>query len=121
MKIINRKFHAVLDYLSALVLIAAPWILNFSDSTSATLTAALAGILIIAMSVMTNYEGGLLRTIPMQMHLVADVILGIVLAASPWLFGFRDVVYLPHVIMGALAIFSGLLTESRSLNHGFTN
>jgi hypothetical protein len=115
MKIISRKFHAVLDYLSAIVLIAAPWLLGFSDSSTATTVAVLAGILILGMSLLTNYEGGVLRTVPMAMHLNMDILLGIVLALSPWIFGFKDEVYLPHVIMGLLALFSGLLTVRTSL------
>jgi hypothetical protein len=116
MKIISRKSHAVLDYLSAIVLIAAPWLFRFSDSNTATTVAVLAGILILVMSLMTNYEGGILRNIPMAMHLNMDILLGIVLALSPWIFGFKDEVYLPHLIMGLLAIFSGALTVRTSLD-----
>ncbi|HEX8607938.1 MAG TPA: SPW repeat protein [Pedobacter sp.] len=115
MKIISRKSHAVLDYLSAILLIAAPWLFGFSDSDTAKTVAVVAGILILGMSLMTNYEGGVLRSVPMAMHLNMDIVLGIVLAISPWLFNFKDDVYLPHLIMGLLAIFSGLMTVRTSL------
>lgn len=115
MKIISRKSHAVLDYLSAIILISAPWIFGFSDSSTATRVAVAAGILILGMSLMTNYEGGVLRSIPMAGHLNMDVLLGIVLAISPWLFNFKEEVYLPHLIMGLLAIFSGLMTVRTSV------
>jgi hypothetical protein len=116
MKIISRKSHAVLAYLSAIILIAAPWLLGFSDVGTAKTVAVVAGILILAMSLITNYEAGMLRSIPMAMHLNMDILLGIVLALSPWIFGFKDEVYLPHVIMGLFAIVSGLLTVRTSLD-----
>ncbi|HKG05708.1 MAG TPA: SPW repeat protein [Pedobacter sp.] len=114
MKIIRRKFHVVLDYLSAVVLIAAPWLLGFSGSVTATAVAIIAGILILAMSFMTDYEGGILRSIPMSMHLNMDILLGLALTLSPWVLAFKHEVYLPHVIMGLLAIFSGLFTVRTS-------
>ncbi len=116
MKIISRKFHAVLDYLSGAVLIAAPWLLGFSDVEPARWVAVFVGAMILLMSMMTDYEGGLVKALSMKLHLTVDVITGIFLAASPWLFGFSDQVYLPHLLMGILAIGSGLCTENRSLN-----
>ncbi|WP_256005467.1 SPW repeat domain-containing protein [Pedobacter deserti] len=116
MHIISRKFHAVLDYMSGAVLIAAPWLLNFDHSDTGAGVAVFAGILILVMSLMTDYEGGVMRVIPMSGHLNMDVLLGVLLAASPWLLGYASEVFLPHVVMGLLAIGSGLLTVRRSLN-----
>lgn len=117
MKIISRKFHAVLDYLSGVLLIIAPWVLDFNESNVASAVAVVAGVLILIMAIMTDYEGGLVRTIPMSTHLNMDIILGILLAASPWLFNFNEEVYLPHLILGILSIASGLLTDRVSLGN----
>ena len=117
MHIITRKTHAVLDYLSAIALIGIPWVLNFHELKIATQILVGAGILIAIMSAMTNYEGGIARFIPMSVHLNMDILLGILLIASPWLFGFSDAIYLPHVIAGLYAILSGLLTVRSSLNY----
>jgi hypothetical protein len=115
MKIISRRFHAVLDYLSGIILIAAPWLLQFRDSSTGAAVAIFAGVLILGMSIMTNYEGGLVRAIPMGIHLNLDVLLGVLLTLSPWILNFKEEVYLPHVIMGLLALFSGLFTTRTSL------
>ena len=115
MRFISRKFHAVLDYLSAAVLIAAPWLLHFDDSAYATYTAVIAGGLILVLSLFTRYEGGLIRKVSMWTHLAFDVTLGAVLAASPWMLKFSDSVYLPHLIMGLLAIGAGFMTKGESL------
>ncbi|MGV3545611.1 MAG: SPW repeat domain-containing protein [Pedobacter sp.] len=114
MKIISRTFHAWLDYMSCAVLLAAPWALKFSDSEAATAVAIGAGLLILFSSLMTKYEGGVFRMIPMSMHLTLDVLLGIFLIASPWLFAFQDKIQWPHILFGILAIFSGLFTERKS-------
>jgi len=116
MKIISRTFHALLDYLSAAVLVVAPWVIEFEDQIPATVVAVLSGLIILTMSFVTNYEGGKLNIISMRMHLNLDLLLGAMLAASPWLLHFSDEIYLPHLITGIIIVLSGLLTERRSMN-----
>jgi hypothetical protein len=65
----------------------------------------------IIYSLMTDYELGLSRTISMSTHLTLDLWSGILLAASPWIFGFNEYVYLPHLILGILEIGASLVTE----------
>jgi hypothetical protein len=114
MKMISRTFHAWLDYLSCLVFFFAPWALKFSDSGAATTVSIAAGALVLLMSLFTKYEGGMFRVVPMSAHLTMDVLLGIFLIASPWLFAFKEKVYVPHLIMGILAVLAGLLTVRTS-------
>lgn len=114
MNFISRKFHAVLDYSSALILILSPWLFNFADTTAAKLIMILAGVMVLLMSTMTRYEAGLIKAIPMAVHLTADMILGAFLIISPWLFGFSNEVFLPHLILGLLALFAGMFTVKRS-------
>ncbi len=110
-KIIPTKAHAVMDYGSALILLVGPWILLFQDIPTAKYTFVFSGALILLQSVLTNYEGGFLRLIPMKLHLIVDVLLGIMLVASPWLFGFAAQTWLWHVLMGTMSIFAGLFTS----------
>jgi hypothetical protein len=119
MKIISRKMHGALDYGSAILLIAAPWLFAFSDVEPAKSISIAAGILILAMSLMTNYETSMVKLIPMQIHLYADIMLGIFLLISPWIFKFNGETYLFHVIMGLFAIMSGVLTNNESLQHRY--
>jgi hypothetical protein len=116
MKIINRRLHALLDYTSAFILLSAPWLFQFKDSNTATIVAIAAGATILVLSTITDYEGSLFRLVPMSAHLNLDILLGILLAASPWIFGFNAEVYLPHLLMGVFAVLSGLLTVRRSLS-----
>jgi hypothetical protein len=115
---ISRKFHGILDYLSAIVLILSPWLFNFSQHQTAKLIMILAGAAVIIIFTLTNYEAGLIKKIPMAVHLNCDVLLGIILLISPWLFKFADQVFLPHLLIGLFSIAAGLLTERSSYRAG---
>lgn len=108
---ISSKTHAILDYLVGLLLMAAPWLLGFADDTAATVIPVALGASTLVYSLFTNYEYALARMIPYRVHLTIDMIAGIVLLASPWLFGFSDRIYLPHVILGAFEIVAVLLSR----------
>ena len=113
--------HGVLDYVVGILLIAAPWLFNFDDGTAAQWVPVVLGIIVLLMSLATDYEMGAMKMIPMSAHLTMDVIAGIFLAASPWLFGFADRVYLPHLIVGLFSIGAGLFTESTPHSRGYAS
>lgn len=114
MRFISRRFHAVLDYIIGIALLAAPWLFNFDEIEAAKWSAIAVGALILIMSFMTDYEGGGKKVISMGTHLTMDVLAGLFLAASPWLFGFADQIYWPHLIVGIMEMGAGLFTERRS-------
>jgi hypothetical protein len=68
----------------------------------------------LGLSVMTAYETGLVRAIPMPVHLAMDAVMGVLLAASPWIFGFDDVVYLPFLVLGIAELAAAATTETRT-------
>ncbi|MDX2081366.1 MAG: SPW repeat protein [Terrimicrobiaceae bacterium] len=111
MKIIPRKIHGVLDYLVGALLIAAPWVLGFADNGPATYLPVTLGSLTILYSLLTNYEMGVLRVIPFPAHLVMDFASGLLLASSPWIFGFEDRVWIPHLVVGLVEIGSSIMTR----------
>ena len=49
--------------------------------------------------------------LPFGGHLMLDVGSGILLTASPWLFGFADRVWIPHVVFGLFEIAPSLMTR----------
>ena len=56
-KVLPFTIHSAGDYLAAALLIAAPWVLNFSDSdTGLTAFYVVAGIAVLAVSLITNYQ-----------------------------------------------------------------
>jgi SPW repeat len=116
MRFIPTRLHAPLDYIVGAALIAAPWILQFSEHTAATVIPVVLGIGLIAYSLLTDYELGVRRVFPMSIHNLIDIAAGGLLAASPWLFGFADEtanVWVPHLVVGLAAIGLGLTTKQQ--------
>ncbi|WP_457127286.1 SPW repeat protein [Mucilaginibacter sp. HD30] len=114
MKFINRKTHAVLDYLIGIVLITSPWIFGFAAIPEAKWTAVIIGIILLLTAMMTDYEGGIVKSLSMKTHLNLDAVAGILLAISPWVIGFNDRIYLPHLLVGILEIGAAIFTQNRS-------
>jgi hypothetical protein len=120
MRFIPTKFHAPLDYIVGVALIASPWIFQFSEHTAATVVPIVLGIGLIAYSLITDYERGVWKLAPMAVHNLIDVVAGAFLALSPFLFGFADEsanVWLPHVVVGLAAVFLGLTTVQRGYSY----
>lgn len=86
MKIFSTRTHGFLDYLVGVLLIIAPWALGFARGGAETWVPLWLGIATIVYSLFTNYEWGVARVISMRAHLTLDVLAGIFLAISPWLF-----------------------------------
>src|SRR5690242_16254733 len=112
MRFIPTKVHGMLDYLVGVLLVASPWLFDFADNGAETWVPVILGAGAIIYSLMTDYELSLARTISMKTHLTLDLLSGILLAASPWIFGFADYVYLPHLVLGILEIGASLMTKT---------
>jgi hypothetical protein len=81
--------HGLVEYAAAILFIAAPFLFGFDDDT-ATAVSIIAGVLILIVAASTAMTTGLIKSIPVQAHVVLDYILAILLIASPFLFGFSD-------------------------------
>jgi hypothetical protein len=113
MLMITSRLHGIIDYVVGLALIAAPWLFNFADFdnfAAATWTPILIGATMIGMSVMTNYEFSLVKTISFRTHLTFDYMAGAFLAVSPWVLNYGDYVYAPHLIIGLAEILIVAMT-----------
>jgi hypothetical protein len=114
----------MLDYLVGALLIAAPWLFDFDRGGAETWVPVLLGASAIVYSLFTDYELGVVRRLSMPTHLMLDLGSGILLALSPWLFGFSDYVWEPHLIVGLIEIGTSLMTRRvpdtghRAAHHG---
>lgn len=106
---ISTKVHGYLDYMMGLLLIVAPFIFRFPEGAATYLPIVL-GAGTFVYSLMTDYELGLLKVIPMKGHLGIDLMAGLLLIAAPWLFGFADIMFWPFVILGLVEVGASLLT-----------
>lgn len=114
MRFISTRVHGMIDYIWGLLVGTAPWLFGFTDNRPATYVAWIMGVGAILYSLATDYELGLLPVLSMPAHLILDGIGGAFLAVSPWLFGFSDRVFWPHLLFGLLSVGASLLTEARS-------
>jgi hypothetical protein len=118
MRFIPTAVHGVIDYIAGLLLIASPWIFDFADGGAAMWIPIVAGAIMLIASAFTDYEMGLSRQIPMSSHLLLDGILGLFLAASPWIFQFSELVWIPHVVLGISEFMGSLTTQTRPTRGG---
>jgi hypothetical protein len=93
------------------LLIAAPWIFGFARNGAETWVPVVLGAGVIVYSLLTDYELGVSPMISMRTHLMLDLIGGALLAVSPWLFGFADYIWQPHLILGILEMGASLMTK----------
>jgi hypothetical protein len=111
---ISTRVHGYIDYLMGALLIASPWLFNFDEVNSAKWVTVVLGVVVLMTSLLTAYELSLAKLIPMPAHLGADILVGLVLIASPWVLGFSGEVWMPHVVLGILEVGVAAMTQRRS-------
>ncbi len=115
-RIIKTRWHAFLDYMTALLLLISPWLFDFTRDTLSTRIGVISGAIVLIMSVFSRNEGGLIRVIPMPIHLIMDIVLGFAILILPYL----PTQELPHIVLllvGLMLICSGIFTENSIEQH----
>ncbi|HEV2558498.1 MAG TPA: SPW repeat protein [Microvirga sp.] len=115
MRFLPTRIHGLVDYLWGAALLSAPWLLGFADVTAAKWVAVVFGAGAFLYSIVTDYELGLVRLLPMPLHLAVDGVGGALLALSPWLFGFSGEVAWPYVAFGLFSVAASLITRTDPL------
>ena len=114
-KPISTLVHGILDYVTAPTLITLPRLLKMADMPTNILS--IAGLGVLGYSVMTRYELGVFKLLPMPTHLTIDVLSGATLMAAPFVF-MKGPQRVPAVLytflgFGAFEIAAGLLTQTQ--------
>jgi hypothetical protein len=81
--------HGLIEYAAGVLLIASSFLFGF-DSNSATAVSIILGVLVLVLAGTTAMTTGLIKSLPVQAHVVFDYILAAVLIAAPFIFGFTD-------------------------------
>ena len=112
-KPISTRTHGIIDYGWAALATAFAEQVNGATDTARLLRAAAAAA--TSSSLVTNYEYGVLRVMPMRGHLALDFALSGALLLSPLFLpqSERRHVWRP-VLLGAAGLVTGLLTKTRS-------
>ncbi|HEX8199890.1 MAG TPA: hypothetical protein VF590_05345 [Isosphaeraceae bacterium] len=83
MKLLSTKTHGVLDYLTAGAMLTLPRAMGWGEAATRLLTGA--GLGALGYSLLTRYELGLVKVLPMRAHLSLDALSGAMLCAAPLL------------------------------------
>jgi hypothetical protein len=81
--------HGVVEYLAAILFIAAPFIFSFEQDAAVAISLVV-GVLLLIIAACTHWKTGLIDTISVHAHAMLDYLLAIFLIASPFIFGFDD-------------------------------
>lgn len=110
---ISTKTHGVLDFLTAGSLLAVANFTNCSPRLRSLLNTMAAGKL--AYSLMTRHELGLVKVIPMPVHLALDAVSGAAVAAAPLLMDEDDQITTGAcVALGLGDIVAAVTTQTQS-------
>lgn len=92
MKPLNPYTHGYLDYAVGLLLVVSPWLFGFDDVSSvATVTMVVVGLIVLLLSIMTDYPLGIIKAVPFKVHGVIETIGALFLLVSPWLLNYNIV------------------------------
>lgn len=114
MRMVGTRIHGLLDYLMGIGLIGVPLLLNLATDGVETWVPALLGVVIIGYSLFTNYELGVWKVLSIRTHLRLDLVAGILLCLSPWIFGFSHLVWTPHFLLGIMLICISIVSKPRA-------
>jgi hypothetical protein len=105
---IPRFVHGLLEYVAAIALLAAPFVLAF-DSGAATAAALVAGVLLLIVAACTDGPTSLVDQIPVPVHFTLDWVLALGLIAIPFVASFSEETA-PTVFFLALGVVHLLVT-----------
>lgn len=80
--------HGLLEYGIGVLLIASSSLFSFDDLPRAV--GILVGAAVLVLTAVSDLPTALMRRLPLDSHIVIDYVLGVLLIASPFIFGFSD-------------------------------
>jgi SPW repeat-containing protein len=80
--------HGLLEYGAGVLLIASSSL--FYSEDTATAVSILLGAAVLAITALSDMPTALLRRIPISTHILLDFTIGVLVVASPFIFGFDD-------------------------------
>lgn len=113
MRFLPTRFHAVLDYLVGLIVIALPIALQMKGAGFVALIDL--GLFVIVYSLLTDYELGAVQFLRIRFHLVLDAAFGFAMLIAPLIFDFPPAARWTAYPIGILSIVLSLTTRPRAL------
>jgi hypothetical protein len=121
MRFIPTKIHGAMDYMTVVALLALPRLLDFSDRATTLLTAI--AVMALLYTLLTRFELGAFRVLPVKVHLALDFLSGLLLVAAPYLIVPQEnsTARTVMIVIGVFEIGAALMTHPRrSWSYGIT-
>lgn len=115
MKIISSKTHGILDYATVIFLLASPTLFKMEAPLS-TITYAL-GVVHLTMTVLTNFEAGIIKLIPFRIHGLIEIVvaLGAAILAF-WFYEHVDTLgFYYYMALAIVILIVFILTDFKSV------
>lgn len=115
LRVIPTGVHGMLDYLASGINLAFPRLLGLHDAPWAVLILRIAGVANAGYSLLTDYELGAFKVLPMPAHLRFDAAKGLLTLSAPWVFGFAKKgarYWLAHVLMGTVDVLAAVTSKT---------
>jgi len=110
MKFISPKVHGFIDYLAVILLFASPSVFGFNGLV-AWFTYAL-GVVHLLLTLLTDYNAGLLKVIPLPLHGFIEFLVGVVLIVLAYtLFKDDSDGKLFYIIFGTVLLLTWACTD----------
>ena len=110
-RFVPTRVHGVANWLLGALLVALAFVLSLDRGGPEGWLPMALGTTGLVVTFFTDHEFGVVRKIAMPMHLLVDGLAGALLAASPWLLGFSDRVWIPHLVLGLTEFAAALVTR----------
>ena len=79
--------HSAIEYVAAVLLIAAPFLFGFERDTAKWTSIAL-GVVVLLVAVITRGPLGITKSLPVSAHATLDYVLAVVLVLAPFVLAF---------------------------------
>ena len=111
MGMMSTKTHGILDFLSAGFLFMLPRAMRWRGRVGTLLTAM--SFMTVAYSLLTRYEFGIVKVLPMKTHLIIDTASGIMLMFAPKALRIRNPLVITALVgSGLFEVAAASMTES---------
>lgn len=108
------RIHMLSEPVLFFVLLLAPFVLGFSDVDAGRNISLAAAIVVLVGTLTTNWPLSVVRVIPLPVHGVIDIVLGLVLIVAPFALGYSDdstAAVVVHVVLGLGLLVAGFMTN----------
>ena len=109
-----------MDYIMGLLLLLAPTLFGFADVGGAAVwVPRIVGLMVLGQALTTDYELGVLKIVPIGMHLMNDYVVGALLIIAPFVLRFSRVsaAMALLVVCGLLVLGLTAMTQPRGRPH----